>query len=62
MNAREAEKVLFELSQIIKDGVHVVNAQGKSIIYNHAMAVLEKTPREAVIGKHFRKVFSHIPL
>lgn len=62
MNAREVEKVLFELSQIIKDGVHVVNAQGKSIIYNHAMAVLEKTPREAVIGKHFRKVFSHIPL
>lgn len=62
MKSKEYEKILGELSQIIKDGVHIVNAQGKSIVYNEAMAALEKTPREDVIGKPFRKVFSHIPI
>lgn len=62
LNGKEYEKILYTLSQIVKDGVHIVNAQGRSIIYNEAMAVLEKTPREDVIGKSFRKVFAHIPI
>lgn len=62
MNSKEYERILMELAQIIKDGVHIVNDQGKSILYNDAMAILEKTPREAVIGKPFRKVFAHIPI
>lgn len=61
MKEKEYKTLLFTLSEIVKDGVHIVNAQGKSIIYNEAMAVLEKTPREEVIGKSFRTVFSHIP-
>ncbi len=62
MKGKEYEEILFALSQIVKDGVHIVNAQGKSILYNEAMAVLEKTPREDVVGKSFRKVFAHIPI
>jgi len=62
LKGKEYEEILFTLSQIVKDGVHIVNSQGKSIIYNEAMAVLEKTPREDVIGKSFRKVFAHIPI
>lgn len=62
MKAKEYERILVEMAQIVKDGVHVVDAQGKSIVYNEAMAVLEKMPREEVIGKNFRNAFGHIPL
>lgn len=61
MNAKEFEKVLVELSNRIDLGIHVVDASGKSIVYNQKMANLEKINREEVIGKPFRKVFSHIP-
>ena len=61
MSGKEYEEILLALSQIVKDGVHIINSQGKSIIYNEAMAALEKTPREEVIGKPFRKVFTYIP-
>ncbi|QIB67896.1 PAS domain-containing protein [Aminipila butyrica] len=61
MNAKQYEKVIQELANIIDEGIHIVNADGKSIIYNQAMANLEKTNREDVIGKPFRAVFSHIP-
>jgi arginine utilization regulatory protein len=61
LTGKEYEEILSALSQIVKDGVHVVNSQGRSIIYNEAMSALEKTPRENVIGKPFRKVFAYIP-
>lgn len=61
MNAKQYEKIIQELGNVIDEGIHVVNAEGKSIIYNQAMANLEKTNREDVIGKAFRTVFSHIP-
>ena len=61
MNAKQFEKVLEELTTIVNMGVHVVDASGKSIIYNQAMASLEKINREDVLGKPFREVFAHIP-
>lgn len=61
MNAKQYEKIIQELSNIIDEGIHIVNEEGKSIVYNQAMANLEKTNREDVIGKPFRVVFSHIP-
>ncbi|QHI72302.1 sigma-54 interaction domain-containing protein [Aminipila terrae] len=61
MNAKQYEKIIQELANIIDEGIHIVNVEGKSIIYNQAMANLEKTNREDVIGKPFRVVFSHIP-
>ncbi|MFV0517100.1 MAG: sigma-54 interaction domain-containing protein [Aminipila sp.] len=61
MNAKQYEKIIQELGNVIDEGIHVVTAEGKSIIYNQAMANLEKTIREDVIGKPFRLVFSHIP-
>ncbi|QAT43993.1 sigma-54 interaction domain-containing protein [Aminipila luticellarii] len=61
MNAKQYEKIVQELANIIDEGIHIVNTDGKSIIYNQAMATLEKTNREDVIGKPFRVVFSHIP-
>ncbi len=61
MKAKQYEKIIQELGNVIDEGIHVVDAQGKSLIYNQAMSVLEKTKREDVIGKSFRKAFAHIP-
>lgn len=61
LNAKQYEKIIQELSNIIDEGIHIVTEEGKSIVYNQAMANLEKTNREDVIGKPFRVVFSHIP-
>lgn len=61
MKAKQYEKIIQELGNIIDEGIHVVDSEGKTIIYTEAMAHLEKTRREEVIGKPFRKVFSHIP-
>lgn len=62
MNARQLEKIVGELANVVAEGIHIVSADGKSIFYNHAMENLEKTKREDVIGKPFREVFSHIPI
>ncbi|MCQ4635671.1 sigma 54-interacting transcriptional regulator [Anaerovorax odorimutans] len=61
MKAKDYQKILQELSGIVDEGVHVVDARGKSIIYNEAMASLEKTNRQDVLGKPFQEAFAHIP-
>ena len=62
MKAKDYQKILHDLSNIIGEAVHVVDARGKTIIYNEEMASLEKTNREDVLGKPFREAFSSIPL
>lgn len=61
MKAKEYQKILQELSGIVDEGIHVIDAKGKTIVYNEAMASLEKTNREDVLGKPFREAFSHLP-
>lgn len=62
MKAKDYQKILHDLSNIIGAAIHVVDAKGKTIVYNEEMASLEKTNREDVLGKSFRDVFSYIPL
>ena len=61
MDIREYEELLKEMTGIIKEAVHVVDAGGRSIIYNQAMANLEETRREEVLGTLFADTFSNIP-
>ncbi len=61
MKAKEYQRLLQDLSNLVDEAIHVVEANGKSIIYNESMANLEKTNREEVLGKSFREVFSYIP-
>lgn len=61
MKAKEYEKILQILSEHIDEGVHIVDGNGRSIIYNSAMADLEMTNREDVVNKPFQEVFAHIP-
>lgn len=62
MKAKFYERLISQIGQVIDEGIHVVDAQGKSIIYTQNMAMLEKTRCEDVIGKPFREVFSDIPV
>jgi len=61
MDIREYEELLKQMTGIIKEAVHVVDAGGRSIIYNQAMANLEETRREEVLGTLFADTFSNIP-
>ncbi|MCB6993094.1 sigma 54-interacting transcriptional regulator [bacterium 210820-DFI.6.37] len=61
MKAKDYQQLLQELCGVVDEAIHIVDAKGKSIIYNEAMAGLEMTNREDVLGKPFREVFSHIP-
>ncbi|MEG0662462.1 MAG: sigma 54-interacting transcriptional regulator, partial [Anaerovoracaceae bacterium] len=61
MDKREYEGIITALTTLIDEGIHVVDAQGISVIYSEAMAVLEKVKREDVLGKKFREAFAHIP-
>ncbi len=62
MKAKEYQRLLQDLSNAVDEAIHVVDAKGKTIIYNEHMASLEKTVREEVLGKPFREVFSHMPI
>lgn len=61
MKIKEFEKVINELVNAVDEGVHIVDADGKTIVYSSVMAELELTRREDVIGKSFEEVFSRIP-
>ena len=61
MKAKDYRQVLQELGNIMDEAVHIVDATGKTILYNEKMAGLEMTNREVILGKPFREVFSSIP-
>lgn len=61
MKAKDYKIILQETAEILGEAIHLVDADGKTVVYNDAMAKLEKINVEDVLGKSFRKVFSHIP-
>lgn len=61
MKSKEYEKILSDLINAIDEGVHIVDRDGRTILYSSVMAELELTRREDVIGKPFHEVFSKIP-
>ena len=61
MREKEYLAILQKGSDVLGEAIHVVDANGKTIIYNEAMAKLEKISVDDVLGKSFREVFSYIP-
>lgn len=61
MRAKDYQAILQTASDVLGEAIHVVNAEGTTIIYNEAMAKLEKISVEDALGKPFREVFSYIP-
>lgn len=60
MKNREYQMILQIILQLLDEGVHVVDPEGNSVIYNKAMAQLEKMDRKDVIKKPFTEVFKNL--
>ena len=60
MKNKEYKMVLQNILQLLDEGVHVVDAEGNSIIYNKAMAQLEKMERNDVLRKPFAEIFKNL--
>ncbi len=58
MNNSFANVVLAATLLQIDEGVHVVDAAGKTVIYNKAMEKIEGMSAKDVIGKHILKAYS----
>jgi arginine utilization regulatory protein len=60
IKAKDYKRITEEVFRLMDEGLHVVDAEGKTIIYNEAMANMEKMNRSEVLRKPFREVFSYI--
>lgn len=60
MKNRDYQMVLQVILQQLDEGVHVVDPDGNSVIYNKAMAQLEKMDRKDVLRKPFAEVFKNL--
>ncbi len=61
MNQNEYEALLASIIEVIDEGVQVVGRDGRTLFYNSAMAKMEDTARDEVLGKKFSEAFSQIP-
>lgn len=62
MKNRDYLIVMKSILQLIDEGVHVVDPEGNSVVYNRAMAMLEKMESQDVLKKPFTEVFKNIDL
>lgn len=61
MREKDYRALLKAASEVLGEAMHIVDSEGTTIIYNEAMASLEKISVEDALGKPFRQVFSNIP-
>lgn len=60
MKVRHYKKIVGEMLKLLKEGIHVVDRNGKTIMYNEAMANLEKMEQKEVLEKPFKDVFPNL--
>ena len=60
IKGKDYKKITEEIFRLMEEGLHVVDKEGRTIIYNDAMANMEKMNRNEVLKKPFREMFSHI--
>ena len=60
MKSRDYQATMQIILQLLDEGVHVVDPEGNSVIYNKAMAQLEKMDRQDVLRKPFAEVFKNL--
>ena len=51
------EKLLINAMDCLNVGVHIIDATGKTIVYNHKMSELEAMNRSEVLDKNIHDVF-----
>lgn len=57
----EYRKIMEKIFSLLDEGIHVVDKDRKTIIYNKAMGNMEEMDPEDVLNRPFREIFSHIP-
>ena len=62
MDEKSYKKLLDVLVSIVAEGIHIVDRDGTSIFYNDAMAKVEQTRKEEVLGVDYREAFPDIRL
>lgn len=60
MKNKEYMQVMQKILHMMDEGVHVVDANGSSVVYNEAMAELEKMQSSEVLRKPFDEVFKNL--
>jgi arginine utilization regulatory protein len=60
MKVREYEYIMQKVLQVVDEGVQVLDREGNTIIYNDAMAKLEKMERKGVLRRPFTEVFKNM--
>lgn len=62
MKNRDYLIVMQHILQLMDEGVHVVDPEGNSVVYNRSMAMLEKMESQDVLKKPFAEVFKNVDL
>ena len=60
MKVKEYRKITQDIFRLLEEGIHVINTEETTVIYNEAMAHQEKMDRLDVLNKPFREVFQTI--
>lgn len=60
MKSKDFQRTMQIILQLLDEGVHVVDPEGRSVVYNKAMARLEKMERQDVLRKPFAEVFKNL--
>jgi len=60
MKSKEYLSILQKILHLVDEGVHVLDKNGNTIIYNDAMSKLEKMETQEVIKKPFGEVFKNL--
>lgn len=55
IKGKDYKRITEEVFRLVEEGIHVVDTEGKTIIYNDAMAKMEKMNRSEVLRKPFGK-------
>ena len=61
MRVKDYQAILKAAAEVLGGAIHIVDADGVTILYNEEMASLEKINVSDALGKPFREVFSSIP-
>ena len=61
MRVKDYQAILTAAAEVLGGAIHIVDADGITILYNEEMASLEKINVSDALGKPFREVFSSIP-
>ncbi len=60
MNKAEIKAILTELTELISDGVHIVDMDGVSLVYNSAMEKIEDMRGEDILGEPISETFQKL--